>query len=176
MDSSPVRFQPELVAPSAFIAAGAVVVGNVTLAEQSSVWFQAVIRGDTAPIVVGARTNIQDGAVVHADEGFPCTLGDDVTVGHLAIVHGATVASAVMIGMRSVVMNGAVIGEQTIVGAGAVVTEGTVVPPRSLVLGMPGKVVRELRSDEIERIAKAAVHYVANARRYVGDEAISPGS
>ena len=164
--SDPVRFQPELVHPTAFIAPGAVVVGEGTLGEEASVWFNAVIRGDTAPIQIGPRTNVQDGAVLHADENVPCTLGAGVTVGHLALVHGATVADNAMVGMRSVVMNGAVIGECSLVAAGALVTEGTVIPPGSLVIGTPGKVVRELKPAEIERIKAAAEHYVANARRY----------
>ncbi len=162
----PVPFRPELVHPSAFIAPGAVVVGEVVLAERASVWFNAVLRGDTAAITVGAGSNVQDGAVLHADPGFPCTLGENVTVGHLAIVHGATVQSNAMIGMRSIVMNGAVIGAHSLVGAGAVVTEGTIVPAGSLVLGMPGKVVRALKPEEMERIAQAAAHYVANAERH----------
>ena len=165
-DLGPVYFRPELVHPTAFIAPGAVVVGDVTLEEESSVWFNAVIRGDMDAIRIGPRSNVQDGAVLHADEGVPCTLGADVTVGHLALVHGATVGDNVLIGMRSVVMNGAVIGEGSLIAAGALVTEGTIIPPGSLVVGMPGKVARQLKPEHIERIRHAAAHYVANARRY----------
>lgn len=166
-DLGPVLFRPELVHPTAFIAPGAVVVGDVTLEEESSVWFNAVIRGDMEAIRIGPRSNVQDGAVLHADEGVPCTLGADVTVGHLALVHGATVGDNVLIGMRSVVMNGAVIGENSLIAAGALVTEGTVIPPGSLVIGMPGKAARQLKPEHIERIRYAAAHYVANAKRYM---------
>jgi carbonic anhydrase/acetyltransferase-like protein (isoleucine patch superfamily) len=165
-NQGPVVFRPELVHPTAFIAPGAVVVGDVTLEEESSVWFNAVLRGDMDAIRIGPRTNVQDGAVLHADEGVPCTLGAGVTVGHLALVHGATVGDNVLIGMRSVVMNGAVIGENSLIGAGALVKEGMVVPPGSLVVGMPARVARELKPEHIERIRQAAEHYVANARRY----------
>jgi len=159
-------FRLDLVAPSAFIAEGAVVLGDVTLGEQSSVWFQAVLRGDVAPIRVGARTNIQDGCVLHADEGFPCTLGDDVTIGHRAIVHGCTVEDRVLIGMGAIVMNGAVIGYDVIIAPGAVVPEGMHVPPNSLAMGLPAKVRRTLNPKDRARIAHAAEHYVQNAARY----------
>jgi carbonic anhydrase/acetyltransferase-like protein (isoleucine patch superfamily) len=133
-----------LVDQSAFIAAGAVVVGNVTIGERSSVWFNAVLRGDTEALVIGKRTNIQDGCILHADPGYPCAIGNGVTVGHGAIVHGAIIEDDVLVGMRAVVMNGARIGRGSIVATGAVVTEGTQVPPGSLVLGMPAKVVRQV--------------------------------
>src|SRR5580693_4230045 len=110
-------FRPEQIHPTVFLAPGSVVVGDVTIGEQSSVWFQAVIRGDTEAIRIGRRSNVQDGAVLHADPGFPCSLGDGVTVGHRAIVHGATVADNVTIGMGAIVLNGAKIGADSIVGA-----------------------------------------------------------
>ncbi len=160
------QFHPEQVHPTAFIAAGAIVLGDVTLAENSSVWFNAVVRGDSAAIHVGRRTNIQDGAILHADPGFPCTIGDDVTVGHAAIVHGAHVANNVLIGMRSVILNGAQIGEYSIIGAGAVVTERTVIPPHSVVMGIPGKVRRMANSDDEAQMAHASRHYVAAAAQY----------
>jgi carbonic anhydrase/acetyltransferase-like protein (isoleucine patch superfamily) len=163
---SEIQFQPELLHPSVFLAAGAVVVGNVSIGEDSSVWFNAVLRGDTEAIRIGCRTNIQDGCVLHADPGFPCVLGDGVTVGHAAVVHGATIANNVLIGMRSVVMNGAQIGENSLVAVGAVVTEGTIVPPGSLVVGLPGKVKRPLTEAELAHIRFAAEHYVQNARRF----------
>ncbi|MCE9555578.1 MAG: gamma carbonic anhydrase family protein [Planctomycetes bacterium] len=162
------NFRPEQVAPSAFIADGAVVLGDVTLGEQSSVWFQAVLRGDVASIRIGSRTNIQDGCVLHADEGFPCMLGDDVTVGHRAIVHGCTIEDRVLIGMGAIVMNGAVIGHDSIVAVGAVVPEGMHVPPNSLAIGLPAKVRRTLEAKDHARIAHAAEHYVRNAERYRG--------
>jgi carbonic anhydrase/acetyltransferase-like protein (isoleucine patch superfamily) len=160
------EFRAEQVQRSVFIAPGAVVLGDVTIGEQSSIWFNAVLRGDVAAIRIGARTNIQDGAVLHADEGLPCVLGDGVTVGHGAIVHGCTVADNVLIGMGSVVMNGVTVGRDSIVGVGAVVTEGTKIPPRSLVLGLPAKVVREVNERDFAGIAHAAEHYVQNAKRY----------
>jgi carbonic anhydrase/acetyltransferase-like protein (isoleucine patch superfamily) len=155
-----------LIHPSVFIARGAVVLGDLTISEESSVWFTAVIRGDCEVIRIGRRTNIQDGSILHADPGFPCTLGDDVTVGHGAIVHGAAIGDRVLIGMRAVVMNGAEIGEGTVVGVGAVVTEGTKIPPGSLVLGLPAKIVRPVTAEDAARIRHAAEHYVAAAREY----------
>ena len=162
----PIAFRPELIHPSVFIAAGAVVVGDVTIGEDSSVWFNAVLRGDTDPIRIGCRTNIQDGCILHADPGFPCTVGDRVTVGHGAIVHGATVENDVLIGMRSVVMNGALIGTGSIIGTGAVVTEGTQIPPGSMVLGLPGKIVRQVVPEELSHLRSAAGRYVERAKRY----------
>jgi carbonic anhydrase/acetyltransferase-like protein (isoleucine patch superfamily) len=160
------QYRPNQVDPSVFVAAGAVVVGDVTIGAESSVWFNAVLRGDTEPIRIGRRTNIQDLCMVHADPGFPCVIGDGVTVGHAAIVHGATVGDNVTIGMHAVVMNGAVIGPDSIVGVGAVVTEGTQVPAGSLVLGLPGKVKRPTTPEEIDHNRHAAAHYVENARRF----------
>ena len=159
-------FQAELVDPTAFIAPGAVVLGDVTIGAESSVWFNAVIRGDTEAIRIGCQTNVQDLCMLHADEGFPCVLGDRVTLGHAAIVHGATVEDDCMIGMRAVVMNGAKIGRGSLVAVGAVVTEGTQVPPDSLVVGVPGKVKRETRERDRQLIEHAARHYVAEAKKF----------
>ena len=166
MSDEPVSHRPDLVHASAYIAPGAVVVGDVTLEENASVWFGAVLRGDTAAIRVGRGSNIQDGAVLHADPGVPCTIGAGVTVGHRAIVHGAKVGDNVVVGMGSIVLNRAQVGENSIIAAGAVVTEDAVIPPGSLVMGMPAKVRRSLSEDEIARNRWAAEHYVANARRY----------
>lgn len=160
------HFQPDLIDPSAYLAAGARVVGNVSLAQETSVWFNAVLRGDAAVIQIGARTNIQDNCVLHADPGFPCTLGHDVTVGHGAIVHGATIGDRVMIGMRAVVMNGATVGNDCLIAVGSVVTEGVTIPAGSLVMGLPGKVVRPLTAAEIDYIRHAAAHYVTTARAF----------
>ncbi len=160
------QFRADQAAASAFIAPGAVVVGDVTLAEESSVWFNAVIRGDVEAIRIGKRTNVQDGAILHADAGMPCVLGDDVTVGHGAVVHGAIVADRVIIGIKSIVLNGARIGEDCVIAAGAVVTEGTEIPARSLVMGVPGKVRGQVSDEHRERIRHAAAHYVENARRF----------
>jgi carbonic anhydrase/acetyltransferase-like protein (isoleucine patch superfamily) len=157
------RFRPQQIAPSVWIAPGAVVIGDVTIGEAASVWFNAVLRGDTEQIVIGRQTNVQDLCMLHADPGQPCHLGDRVTLGHGAIVHGAIVEDDCMIGMRAVVMNGARIGAGSIVGVGAVVTEGTTIPPRSLVLGLPGKVVRATDQRDLERIRQAAEHYMAAA-------------
>lgn len=161
IDPQNVRHRPELVDKAAWIAPGAVVLGDVTLGAEATVWYGAVVRGDTAAIRVGAQTNIQDGCVLHADEGFPCTLGERVTLGHGAIVHGATVEDDCLIGMRAVVMNGARIGKGSIVAVGSIVTEGTVIPPGSIALGQPAKVKRETTDRDRERIRHAAEHYVA---------------
>ncbi len=158
-------FRPEQTHASAYIAPGAVVVDDVTIGAKSSIWFNAVLRGDTAPIRVGRQTNVQDVCVLHADEGFPCVLGDRVSVGHGAIVHGATVEEDVLIGMRAVVMNGAFIGAGSIIGVGAVVTEGTRIPAGSIVLGVPGKIVRQTQPRDLEKIRHAAEHYAAASRR-----------
>jgi carbonic anhydrase/acetyltransferase-like protein (isoleucine patch superfamily) len=157
-------YRANQVDPSAWLAPNCTVLGDVTIGAESSVWFGAVVRADTDPVRIGRRTNVQDLCLLHADPGFPCTVGDDVTIGHAAIVHGATVADRVMIGMRAVVLNGARIGEHAVIGAGAVVTEGTVVPPGSLVLGVPGKVRREVTPEEVQRIERAARHYAAQAQ------------
>ena len=154
------HFRPHQCHPAAFIAPGAVVLGDVTIGEHSSVWFGAVIRGDTERIVVGKETNIQDGCILHADEGFPCTLGDRVTLGHGAIVHGATIEDDVMIGMRAVVMNGAKVGRGSIVAVGAIVLEEMHVPPGSVVMGTPAVVKRAVTQRDTARIRHAAEHYV----------------
>ena len=164
------QFRRELVEPSAYIAPGAVVLGDVEIAAEASVWFHAVLRGDSAPIRIGSQSNVQDLCVLHADPGFPCSLGERVTVGHAAIVHGATVEDDCLIGMRSVVMNGARIGAGSIVAVGAVVTEGTHVPPGSVVMGVPGKVRRSVTPDDQDQIRHAANHYVENARRFKNSE------
>ena len=167
MKHSDTQFRPELVAPSAFIALGATVVGDVTIGEESSIWFGAVIRGDCEAIRIGQRTNIQDLCVLHADPGYPCTLGDGVTVGHGAIVHGATVEDDVLIGMKAVVMNGAKIGRGSIVAVGAVVTEGSEIPPASVAIGQPAKIKRAAEERDLIRIHHAAEHYVAAAKSYI---------
>lgn len=166
VDPQNTRHRPELVDPTAWIAPGAVVLGEVSLAAEATVWFGAVIRGDSAPIRIGRQTNVQDGCILHADEGLACTLGERVTLGHGAIVHGATVEDDCLIGMRAVVMNGARIGKGSIVAVGSLVTEGTVIPPGSLALGQPAKVKRELTGRDRELIRHAAEHYVAAGKVY----------
>ncbi|MCA9126828.1 MAG: gamma carbonic anhydrase family protein [Planctomycetales bacterium] len=160
-------FQPQLIAPSSWLAPTATILGDVRIGDLSSIWFGAVIRGDVARIQIGCRTNIQDLCCLHADEGVPCTIGDGVTVGHGAIIHGATIESDVLIGMRATVLNGARVGTNSIVAAGALVPEGKVIPPNSLVMGTPAKVVRQLTADDTQRILKGAEHYVAASRAYM---------
>ena len=166
MNSQNTQFRPDLIAPSAFIAPTATVLGDVTIGDESSVWFGAVVRGDCEAIRIGKRTNIQDLCVLHADPGYPCTLGDGVTVGHGAIVHGATVEDDVLIGMKAVVMNGAKIGRGSIVAVGAIVTERTEVPPGSVVMGQPAKVKRAAEERDLVRIRHAAQHYAEAAKGY----------
>lgn len=149
-----------------FIAPNSTVIGDVRIGEDSSVWFGAVVRGDSNTMKIGKRTNIQDLCVLHADERNPLSIGDDVTIGHHAMLHGCVIGDRVLIGMSATVMNGVRIGEDSIVGAGALVTEGMLVPPRSLVLGMPAKVRRELTASEIEGNLKSAAHYVEYAKKY----------
>jgi carbonic anhydrase/acetyltransferase-like protein (isoleucine patch superfamily) len=166
VDPSNVVRRPQLIAASAFIAPGAVVLGDVTIGERSSIWFGAVVRGDSAPIRVGSDTNVQDGSILHADPDFPCEIGDRVTLGHGAIVHGATVEDDCLIGMRAVVMNGAKIGRGSVVAVGSIVTEGSEVPPGSVVMGQPAKVKRQVTPRDVERIRHAAEHYVSAALVY----------
>ncbi len=159
-------FQPDLIHPSAFIARGAVVVGAVTLGANASVWFNAVLRGDSESLNIGAGSNIQDGAVCHADPGLPLIIGEGVTVGHRAIVHGAHVGLNSLIGMGAIIMNGAHIGTDCLVGAGALVTEGVVFPARSLILGMPAQLVRPVTDEEIAMMRRTAAEYVEKARAF----------
>ena len=152
--------------PTAFIHPAAFVCGDVTLGAGASVWPSAVIRGDSAPIVIGESTNVQDGVVIHVDPGLPCTIGARVTIGHRAIVHGATVADDCLIAMGAIVLNRVTIGSGSIVGAGAVCSEGMVIPPNSLVLGVPGRVVRATDEALRSRIASGAGAYAALAERH----------
>ena len=149
-----------------WIAPDAHVVGHVVLEEDVGVWFGAAIRGDNEPIRIGARSNIQEGAVLHSDLGCPLTIGADVTVGHRAILHGCTIGDGALIGMGATVMNGARIGAGSIIGAGALVTEGKEIPEGSLVMGAPAKVIRALDADTRQRLLSSAAHYVDNARRF----------
>ncbi len=152
--------------PTVFIAETATVIGDVTMGKESSVWFSAVLRGDAAPITIGEGTNVQDNAVIHVDEGEPTIIGKRVTIGHGAIVHGATVEDEVLIGMGSIILSHARIGTHSIIAAGSVVTEGMEVPPRSLVMGVPGKVVRHIKDEELAKIEDGAKHYVERAKNY----------
>jgi gamma-carbonic anhydrase len=151
---------------SAFVAPGAVVIGDVTLEAESSVWFQTVLRADINRIVVGSRSNIQDGAIIHLDDDYPTVVGELVTVGHKAILHACTIGDEVLVGMNAVVLDGAQIGARSIIGAGALVTGGKIIPAGSLVLGAPAKVVRALDHAEQAKIKNWAEKYVRLSRVY----------
>lgn len=157
---------PILVDDTVFVAAEAVVIGNVHLAHESSVWFGAVIRGDNELIDIGAGSNIQDGSVLHTDPGFPLTIAANCTIGHQATVHGCTIGEGSLVGMKATILNGARIGRNCLIGAGALVPEGKEIPDNSLVLGTPGKVVRQLGPDDIKRLQHASASYVERAKRF----------
>ncbi len=150
---------------SCFIAESADVIGNVELNEGCSVWYGVVMRGDSDKITVGKNSNIQDNTVVHLDHNIPTTIGEHVTIGHGAIVHGCTIKNDVLVGMGAIILNGAVIEENVMIGAGALIPPGKVIPSGSLVVGSPGKIVRTLTDTEIENIRKSALHYVALAQK-----------
>ncbi len=156
---------PQLGA-DAWIAPNATVIGDVRLGANASVWWNATLRGDNDPIHIGDNTNIQDGSVLHTDEGVPMHIGANVTVGHLVMLHGCTIGDGCLVGIGSVILNRAVIGKNSIVGANTLIPEGKVFPERSLIVGSPGKVVRELSDEEVGKLQKSADHYVANAARY----------
>ena len=157
--------KPE-IPKSAYIATEATVIGKVSLGESVSIWPGAVLRGDNEPITIGAGSNVQDNAVLHADPGYPLKIGDNVTIGHQAMLHGCTIGDGVLIGIQAVVMNGAVIGSDCIVGAGALVTEGKTFGARKLIVGTPAKVVRELSDEEIDKMHRAAPGYVKRQEMY----------
>lgn len=165
-DYAAIDLQVPFLAAAAFVAVDAVVLGRVDVGEDATIWFKAVARGDTEQITIGRRSNVQDGAVLHADPGFPCTIGQEVTIGHRAIVHGATLADGAMVGMGATVLNGATIGAGAILAAGALAREGWTQPPRTLAIGVPAKVVRELSDEDVARCRRAAEHYVALGRVY----------
>jgi carbonic anhydrase/acetyltransferase-like protein (isoleucine patch superfamily) len=156
-----------LLAASVFVAESAAVIGDVHVGDDSSIWFGAVLRGDYFPIRIGARTNVQDNAVLHITSGRAATtVGDDVTVGHGAILHGCTVGSSCLVGMATVILDGAVVGEQSLIAAGSLVAPGTVIPPRSFALGRPAKVLRAVRDDELALIQTSARNYVGYAQAF----------
>jgi carbonic anhydrase/acetyltransferase-like protein (isoleucine patch superfamily) len=154
------------IAASAYIAPGARVIGDVTIGEQSSVWFNAVLRGDIASITVGSGSNIQDNTTVHVDYGIPTKIGSNVVIGHNCIIHGCTIADNVLIGMGSTILNGAQIGENSLVAAGSLVTENKVFPPNSVIMGAPARVVREVGEKELQMIRQGPKNYMENARLY----------
>lgn len=151
---------------TAYVADGAQLIGDVVLGPETSVWFNAILRGDSARISIGAGSNVQDGAILHADPGYPCVVGARVVTGHGAILHGCEIGDDCLIGMGAIVLNGATIGANSIVAAGALVPEGKAFPPRSLIMGVPAKVVREVNADDLEQIAGGARHYQERARIY----------
>jgi carbonic anhydrase/acetyltransferase-like protein (isoleucine patch superfamily) len=152
-----------------WVAPSAAVIGKVALEEDCSVWFGAVLRGDNEPIKLGARTNIQEHVMIHTDPKFPCTIGPDCTVGHRAILHGCTLGAGVLVGMGAIVLNGARVGANCLIGAGALVSEGREIPDNSLVLGMPGKVVREVTEDQIAMIKRGVASYAAKWKRFAAN-------
>ncbi|MGS5088152.1 gamma carbonic anhydrase family protein [Hydrogenophaga sp. A37] len=154
------------VAPSAWVADNAQVIGDVSVGEGASVWFGTTVRGDTARIVIGAGSNIQDGSVLHADEGLPLNIGANVTVGHQVMLHGCTIGDESLIGIGAIVLNGAKIGKNCLVGAGALVTEGKQFPDGSMIIGSPARVTRQLTPEQIEGLRRSALHYTQNAERY----------
>jgi carbonic anhydrase/acetyltransferase-like protein (isoleucine patch superfamily) len=155
-----------VIAVDAFVAPTAVIIGDVEIGSGASVWFGVVLRGDVGPIRIGQRTNIQDNTVIHLDQDAPATLGDDVTIGHGAIVHGCNVESGSQVGMGAIVLSRAVIGAGSMIGAGAVVPEATVVPPGSVVMGVPGRVRRDVTADERESLIARARAYADRGARY----------
>jgi carbonic anhydrase/acetyltransferase-like protein (isoleucine patch superfamily) len=159
-DDSPV------VAPSAYVAPNATVVGKVVLAENSTVWFGATLRGDNETISIGAGSNVQDGAVLHTDPGFPLSIGINVSIGHQAMMHGCTVGEGSLIGIQSIVLNGAAIGKGCLVGAGALITERKIFPDGCLIIGAPAKAVRELTVEERENLLKVAENYAERGAYY----------
>lgn len=155
------------IADSAFVAENAVIIGDVVVGEKSSIWYNVTLRGDVMPLRIGRETNVQDGTVMHGTHGkFGCTLHDRVTIGHQVLLHGCEVGSGSLIGMGSIVMDGARIGEHCLVGAGSLVTEGKAFPPRSLILGRPAKLIRELTNEEIQLLEESADNYLLYATWY----------
>lgn len=155
------------ISKACFIAESADIIGEVSLGEDSNIWFNTTLRGDIAPVKVGKRSNIQDGSVLHVNYNMPCIVGDNVTVGHGVILHGATVEDGCLIGMGAIILNQAVIGKESIVGAGALVTEGKIFPPRSMIIGSPAKKVRELTEEEVEKIKENVSDYIRKGKENV---------
>lgn len=152
--------------PSVYMAEGAKLIGDLRMGEESSVWFNAVLRADLAPIIIGKRCNIQDNVVGHVNTDQPLIVGDDVSVGHTAIIHGCSIGTGSLIGMGSILLNGADIGEYTLIGAGSVVTENSKIPPYTLALGTPAKVIRELTDADLERMSRTSLGYVTKGKEY----------
>ena len=152
---------------TAYIAPGARIVGDVTIGAHASIWFNAVLRADNDAITIGAETNVQDGSILHTDEGRPCVVGDGCTIGHLANVHGCRIGDGSLVGMGAIVLTGAVIGEESLIAAGALVPEGKTFGPRSLLVGSPVRAIRQLTDDEVERLIRRSTrHYLQFAQDY----------
>lgn len=160
---------------SVYVAEGAKLVGNVSVGAHSSLWFNSVLRGDLAPVIIGARCNIQDGVVGHVADGLPLLLEDDISVGHSAIIHGCRIGRGTLIGMGAIVLNGAEIGEYALIGAGTIVTENKIIPPYTLALGSPARVIRELTEQDLLRMARTSESYVNKAREYLNSGGVSNG-
>lgn len=153
--------------PTVFVAPGVHIIGNVTVGAESSIWFQSILRGDNAPIVIGDRTNIQDGCTLHVNPNQPVIIGSRVSVGHNVILHGCTVKDDALVGMGAIILDAVEIGEQAIVAAGSLIPAGKKIPPRTLVMGNPGKVVRELTDKDLELLQFTYQHYVKQSREYM---------
>lgn len=160
--------RPE-ISPETWIADNATVIGSVVIKDQASIWYNVVIRGDNDPITIGEGSNVQDGSILHTDIGAPLTLGANVTVGHLAMLHGCTVGEGSLIGIKAVVLNRAIIGKHCLIGANSLIPEGKVIPDRSLVMGSPGKVIRELTDEEVDNLLRSAQSYMNNWKRFSRD-------
>lgn len=162
-----------VIAEGCYVAPTAAVIGDVVIGKGSSVWFSAVVRGDSHSIRIGSETNVQDGSVLHVTtEFFPLTIGNQVTIGHAAVVHGCTVGNRVLIGMGARVLDGAIIGDESVVAAGCVVPEGAEFPPRSLIMGVPGKRVREIKDSEVSRIMEGCLNYAWTTAEYLAGAAV----
>lgn len=157
---------PEIDPDVAWIAPTAVLVGKIVVHAEAGIWFGVVARGDNEPIIIGARTNVQENTVLHTDMGFPLSIGEGCTIGHKAMLHGCTIGDNTLIGMGATVLNGARIGNNCLIGAGALITEGKIIPDGSLVVGAPGKVIRTLDEAAIAGLRRSAEGYVRNARRF----------
>ena len=149
-----------------WVAPNACLLGKVAIEDDASVWFGAVLRGDNELIRVGARSNVQDGCVLHTDPGFPLTIGEDCTIGHMVMLHGCTIGRGSLVGIGSIILNGAKIGEECLIGANTLIGEGKDIPPRSMVLGSPGKIIRQLTDEDVERFGAGAGRYVNNWKRF----------
>ena len=160
----------------AYAARNAILTGDLVLGEDAGVWFGCVLRGDDAPLVIGARSNVQDLTMVHADPGVPNEIGAEVTVGHRCVLHGARVGDRCLIGMGAILLSGSRIGEESIIGAGAVVKENALVPPRSLVVGVPGRIVRSVTDEEVAAVLRSAEGYVRKLRLYLAPSAARGGA